>query len=96
MDDEYVIYRTAQQHMSYLVEFYNQTDSVKSSQRPVSTVQPSALQANMLIPTDDYSVNVTPATSGSLESTTKSSEVGDEQDQEAGLMSKGSKFFKTM
>jgi len=53
-DDEYVIYRTCQQHMSYLVEFRDETDTLKPAPPLPVPLQSSVRQADMLIPMEDY------------------------------------------
>jgi len=115
VDDEYVIYRTVQQYMCYLVEFSDETDALKPTQPLSVPIQAPVKQAHMLIPTEDYTVqssfsgarsfpcfcDVIIMTDGDAtfprsgdeeegkESQASEKEKGDEQDQEAGLMSKG-------
>lgn len=90
VDDEYVIYRTAQQHMSYLVEFSDETDSKQLAKKTTRITKPTVPQANMIVPADDYDV-VVPHSADDVNNNNNNakSEKGDEQDQEAGLMSKG-------
>lgn len=75
--------------MSYLIEFSDETDGktlLPKQARSAATKKPAVMQANMIIPVDDYSVS----SQAFVTSAEKPEEErGDEQDQEAGLMSKG-------
>ncbi|KAL6044894.1 Protein mono-ADP-ribosyltransferase parp4 [Balamuthia mandrillaris] len=87
-DDEFVIYRTQQQRMSYLVEFTLVGDA-KLPMLPSRRVsaQAKVSQAQMLVPIQDYSQS----SSSSPFDEDSPEEAADDPDEEteAGLMSKG-------
>jgi hypothetical protein len=85
VDDEYVVYKTAQQHMSYLVEFHEENDKKQPAPRRSASRQAAPLQASLIVPVEDYDVITAPTSIDKKPAEDK----GDEQDQQAGLMSKG-------
>ncbi|ELR19183.1 ubiquitin domain containing protein [Acanthamoeba castellanii str. Neff] len=83
VDDEYVVYRTAQQHMSYLVEFAQQEDRKQPAPRQsLSSHKPVVLQASLIVPAEEFDVVAPP-------SEPQPSEEENKGDEQAGLMSKG-------
>jgi hypothetical protein len=84
VDDEYVVYRTAQQHMSYLVEFAQQEDRKQAAPRQsLSSHKPVVLQASLIVPAEEFDVVAPPSNEP------QPSEEENKGDEQAGLMSKG-------